>query len=239
MKLLLVSADDETFSKLFSLTSAGFDLIRYRNALKAMDNIDEIAPDGIIISAQDFPRHWKTVAQFVRAGRSKSECPIALLRGGTFPDDERDKAEYIGINGAVNETLNEKDCALLRRFLEQGIRAEQRPATAAPEARTETKIPGRSGFMFTNPVSEKIITGEVTDLTGGGLSMEVDRPVLINNLKAGAEIPGCSLRAGDAILSPSCVIRKTTYGGVISLNFSSFPGSEEAALKTWLAHGAG
>ncbi|MDR1588437.1 MAG: hypothetical protein LBS57_13370, partial [Treponema sp.] len=38
--------------------SIPIEIIHYSQALKAMDNIEEINPDAIIISACDFPRHW-------------------------------------------------------------------------------------------------------------------------------------------------------------------------------------
>jgi hypothetical protein len=70
----------------------GFELIRYHHVLKAMDNIDETDPSGIIISARDFPRHWKTMVQFVRSERPKDACPIIILKGENFPLEETSKA---------------------------------------------------------------------------------------------------------------------------------------------------
>ena len=67
MKLLLVLSSDETYNHISHFVKPlGFELIRYNHILKAMDNIDEIEPAAIIISARDFPRHWKIMVQFVR-----------------------------------------------------------------------------------------------------------------------------------------------------------------------------
>jgi hypothetical protein len=68
MKLLLVLGSDETGNLISSYVEPlGFNLIRYRHVIKAMDNVDEIDPTGIIISARDFPRHWKVLVQIGRA----------------------------------------------------------------------------------------------------------------------------------------------------------------------------
>jgi hypothetical protein len=233
MKLLLVSADDSAFNKLSVFSAKGLELIHYRNVLKAMDNVDEADPAGIIISARDFPRHWKTTLQFVRAERSRNQCPVILLRGENFPDDENVKAEHLGVNVIVSEALEAEELKQIENVFSPGPPAAD-GAEKIPSGGTAAKTQRRFGFMFTNPVSEKIITGEATGITAAGLSMEVDRPILVKDLKAGMEIPGCSLRAGEAILSPACVIRRTTYGGIISLDFISFPENEQAAFDAWI-----
>jgi hypothetical protein len=61
MKVLVVSAE--------ALSIPGLepgDCIRYSSPLKALDNIDEITPDKIIINTIDFPRQWKVIAAFLR-----------------------------------------------------------------------------------------------------------------------------------------------------------------------------
>jgi hypothetical protein len=239
MKLLLVSANDLTFERLSSLKAEDFELIWYRNALKAMDNVDEADPAGIIISAQDFPRHWKTVVQFVRAERSRDKCPIALLTGAGFDGEESRKAEHLGVSGLVNETLDAAELARLRDIL-GGLSTNSAEKTPETESADEPDIkPGRRfGFLFTHPVSEKIITGAVTDINADGFVMEVDRPVLISGLITGEKIPGCSFRAGEKILSPACFIRRTGNDGLIYMEFSSFPENEKAVFKDWLESGA-
>jgi len=106
MKLLLVLGSDDTHN-LISLyvKPLGFELIRYGHVLKAMDNIDEIDPSAVIISARDFPRHWKIMVQFIRSERSKDVCPIILLKGENFSLEEASKASFLGVSGLVTEAL--------------------------------------------------------------------------------------------------------------------------------------
>jgi hypothetical protein len=230
MKLLLTLASDETFNNLsLFLKPLGFDLIRYRNMLKAMDNVDEIDPDGIVISARDFPRHWKTMVQFIRAVRPKEGCPVILLRGEIFPEEESGKAMHLGVNGIVLESLD--DSAEVDQI--QNLLARYVPVD---DKRHERRYRAESwscfGCMFSHPYTSQIITGTVKTVSATGLSMEADRPALIDDLALGEKIPGCSLRAGEAILSPCCVLRRT--GKIISLEFSVFSEVEKAVLDAYL-----
>jgi hypothetical protein len=230
MKLLLVLASDDTFNNaaLF-LAPLGFELLRYRNILKAMDNIDETDPDGIIISARDFPRHWKTMVQFVRFEREKTECPVILLKGGNFPEEEAAKAAHLGVNGIVLESLKDSvEVDQVQNILTRYISVDDKRKNRRYRAESWTSF----GFMFSNPLDEKIITGTVKTVSSTGLSFEPDRPVLVKDLKTGAEIPGCSFRAGDAILSPVCVLRRT--GKIMSLEFTGFSGAEKEQLEAYL-----
>ena len=78
MKALLVLEDKEKLSLLNKkLTETGYDTICYQWLLKALDNIEEIAPHLIFISAIDYPRHWKTFVQHVRTHFSAEDTAVA------------------------------------------------------------------------------------------------------------------------------------------------------------------
>ena len=85
MIALLIAASDyiEELVKVH-LEPLGFDHVRYRQVLKAMDNIDEINPDAILISAEDFPRHWKTLVKHVRNEHQRDKVSIIILKGTHF-----------------------------------------------------------------------------------------------------------------------------------------------------------
>lgn len=252
MKLLVVIASDDVFGNLAPFLNApGLEVIRYHNALKAMDNAGEIDPAVIIISAVDFPRHWKTLVQLVRNRRSKTECQVILLREDNFIEEENAKALHLGVFAALEQSLADpKDADTLKAFLSKDFSIEDTPAAdalppelppaggvfepAAVEKRKKRRFRAehweKTGFMFSNPIDGKIVTGAVRTISSDGLSFELDRPgaASIKNLKAGNEIPGCSLRAGDAFLSPACILRKT--GKTISLEIISLAEDERKLL---------
>jgi hypothetical protein len=230
MKLLLILGSDESHD-LISLyvKPLGFELIRYRHVLKAMDNVDEIDPAAIVISARDFPRHWKILVQFVRSQRNKEVCPIIILKGENFPLEETSKAFFLGVSGIVSETLEDpEEIDRLQGILSRYIPLEEK-------RKTRRYQPGewnRFGLVFLNPLGKTLIPGEVKTISAAGLSFLPANPALISDIPLNTDLPEASLRAGETILSPVCRLIRT--GRVISLEFVSFPGKEQEILEKYL-----
>jgi hypothetical protein len=230
VKLLVVLGSDDTY-RLLSLyvKPLGFELIRYHNVLKAMDNIDEADPQGIIISARDFPRHWKTMVQFVRNERTKDACPIVLLKGEKFSLEETAQAFYLGVNGVAMEALdNSGEIDRLQNILSRYIPVEEKRRSR----RFYAEKWNRFGFIFVNPRDGTLVTGEVKTLSIGGLSFFPDHSALMKEVTLHMEIAECSLRIGDQILSPSCRLART--GRIVSMEFLGFPGEEQQTLDSYL-----
>jgi hypothetical protein len=230
MKLMLVLGSDETSDLISSCVEPlGFNLIRYRHVIKAMDNVDEVDPTGIIISARDFPRHWKVLVQYVRSERPRETCPIILLKGNDFPLEETSKAFFLGVSGVVSETLSEY--TELDRL--QGILSRYIPLDEKRRARRhQVENWNRFGFLVYNHHDRTIIPGEVATISGSGISFVPANAAMMRNMGINMELPECSLRAGNAILSPVCVLVRT--GRVVSLEFKSFPENEQAVLDKYL-----
>ena len=230
MKLLLVLGSDETLNHIsLYVKPLGFELISYNQILKAMDNIDEIDPSAIVISARDFPRHWKTMVQFVRSERSKDVCPIIILRGENFPMEEASKASYLGVSGIVTEILdNPSEIDRLQGILSRYMPVDEKRRTHRFFAETWQKF----GFVFTRPGDDVLVTGEVKNISSGGLSFLPDNSSLLKDIVLNMELGECSLRAGDTILSPAC--RLTRTGRIISMEFLSFPDEEQKILTKYI-----
>ncbi|MDR1429424.1 MAG: PilZ domain-containing protein [Spirochaetaceae bacterium] len=229
MKLLLIFGSDETYNLIsMYIKPLGFELIRYRHVLKAMDNIDEIDPIGIIISAEDFPRHWKILVQFVRASRSKEAAPIILLKGVSFPLEETSKASFLGVSGIVSEALEPMEMDRLQGILSRYIPVEEKRKARRfrPEEWT------RMEFLFLDPENRKFVTGTIQSISGTGLSFRADKPGLLENIAPSAKLSECSLLAGNAVLSPVCRVIRT--GRNVSLEFISFKNQEHEVLEAYL-----
>lgn len=230
MKLLVILDSDAALSVISEkIRPLGFDLIRYRHVLKAMDNIEEIDPVGIIISALDFPRHWKTLVQFVRSERPKELCPIIVLTGADFSSDDAMKAFYIGVSGIVPENLSrsaevDRLQSILGRYIELEEKRRARRYYAEPWT--------RFGLCIINPRTRELITGAVQTLSSTGVSFDADSPPQIETIMDDEELSECSLRAGTHILSPICrVIRKEPH---LSLEFIFLPTEEQSRLDSYL-----
>jgi hypothetical protein len=229
MKLLLILGSDDT-SDLISLhlKPLGFEMIRYRQVLKAMDNVDEADPAAIIISAGDFPRHWKALVQFVRSERSRENCPIVILHNGELSPEESNQAFHIGVNGIVNENLDGGELERLQSILTRYIPTKEKRRTH----RFFNLAGNHIGFLMSNPLDNVIIPGEVKNISTSGLSFLPVYSAMTKDITESTVLGGCSLRAGDNILSPVC--RMVRGGRVISLEFISFPPDEYKILQNYL-----
>jgi hypothetical protein len=216
MKALLIADTDFPVRKITEyVVPYGFDVIRYRSAVKAIDNIEEIRPDAVFISAGDFPRHWKTIVQFIRADTGKDTTVIILLTNERFSADDADKAVHIGVQAIVGETFasgeDEKQLfELLSRYRHIG-----------GEEAADGGISGVTGekavFLFTNPSSDTIITGSVEKLGTAQIRFKPDAPSMTADLAVGDLLDQCSLKLGTAILSPRCRVSKNAYLLVLDL----------------------
>jgi len=230
MKLLLVLGNDDTHKLITHyIKPLGFEFIRYTHVPKAMDSIDEINPHAIIISALDFPRHWKIMAKFVRNERPKDACPFIVLKGENFSVEEASKASFIGVSGLVAETLDSfTEISRLQGILSRYMPVDERRRTR----RIYTEPWQRFGFVFTRPDNHVLITGAVKDISTGGLSFMPDNASLLKNMGVDTDLEACSLRTGDTILSPICRISRA--GRIISLSFFYFPEKEKEVLNNYL-----
>jgi hypothetical protein len=225
MKLLMLIASDEVSELVsFYIKPGGFDLIRYRHAIKAMDNLDEIQADAIIISASDFPRHWKTLLQFTRCAArratrdaNKPACPVILLRGDRFPLEEATKAFYLGVAALLDERLDRpSDIDTLRRVVE----------SLDPASDTTRRF----GLLFVNPMNGRLVAGEVKGISEYMVSFYPFSSM--RDIPLNTALEECSLKAGDAVLSPRCAL--TRHGRVALLRLLSFPADEGAVFEACL-----
>lgn len=100
MKALIVADDERAISNIREvLKVAGYDTIVYKWMLKALDNIEEIAPHLIVVSTKDYPRHWKTLAQYSTIGFGDYLPEIILYADESFSEEELKKAEQLRVRG--------------------------------------------------------------------------------------------------------------------------------------------
>jgi hypothetical protein len=230
MKLLLVLGSDDNYDIIAQyVRPLGFELIRYRQALKAMDNVEEINPHALIISASDFPRHWKILVQFVRGERSKNNCPIILFKGKNFSTEESSKASFLGVNGLIDESLDSiSELKRLQNILSRYVPAHEK----RKGSRFYVDSRQRLGFVFVHPANRAIVTGELKTISAGGVSFLPAVPSQITGVLLNMTLDECSLRVGEDIVSPIC--RVTRIGRMLSMEFVSFPGNEKRSLENYL-----
>lgn len=199
MKALLIADDDNVISKIKSkLTDDGFDVITYRWLVKALDNVEEIAPEVIIISASSYPRHWKTLVQFVQSGIEGFVPKVILYCEREFDEDDVKKSEALNIAGIFN-SIGEDGLTELSDIL----------------ANKESK---NCSLIFTNPKNGAFITGKVSSFENDVISFIPDSPSLISVLSEEEEIKQATLKNKNSIKYISAkIISKTNNNSKIKI----------------------
>ena len=104
MKALVISDRQEIIDFVTPLLKEeGFDLIHYRWIIKALDNIEEIQPDVIVLSAGEYPRHWKTLAGFVQSGIGGNNVKVYLYETTPLSVEDSKKAEDLGVLSFIDD----------------------------------------------------------------------------------------------------------------------------------------
>lgn len=230
MKALLIADSDISVDSLARcIKPYGFDIIRYRSAIKALDNITEIEPDAVFISATDFPRHWKTISQFIRADTEKDKTIIVLLTNERFTDEDADKAMHIGIQAIIDENFRKTDDK--ERLAK--IFGRYKPTAEPREPFIYEDIGERVVFLFTNPVNDTIITGKVEGISRTEIRFRPDAPSATSELVEGDILEQCSLKLDESVIMPRCRIVKN--GNVLHLDFDKIREPEAAMLETFIS----
>ncbi|MGP1495670.1 MAG: hypothetical protein ACTTJG_02590 [Treponema sp.] len=102
MKVLLISENQNHTTLLVSaIDDCGLDCIHYRWFMKALDNVEEISPDLIVIDAMDFPRHWKVLAQYVTSSIFDEPVKVILYAPDDFSKEDIKKSKALKVFGMI------------------------------------------------------------------------------------------------------------------------------------------
>jgi hypothetical protein len=228
--LLLIESDRIADIARFYLKPLGFEVIRYRNPVKAIDNLEELDPDAVVMSARDFPRHWKAMASAIRYDRDKNDCIIIILKGEGFPLEEAAKAAELGVNGVVKDELDDRrEQGRFQNILKRYVVVDEDRAAD----RIVPSAWDRLGFMFAHPRSLAPITGRLEAISSTGLSFVPDSAAIASDLVAGDLIEDCSMRIGPDIIDLAC--RVVHANRVLGLEFDRLADDDRSRLEDYLA----
>ena len=176
MKALIISEEEKVYSTLNDiLIKADYDTIIYKWLLKALDNIEEIRPDLIVVSSSEYPRHWKTLVQFVKSGIGGDDIDIYLYEPNPISEEDEEKAKILGVTGCFNKFEEFEELV--------------KPHVTIKE---ESAVPNTGHFMFTHPVSKKFISGKFFDYNGKTLSCTFYNASDLDSIKDGMQVPAFS-----------------------------------------------
>jgi hypothetical protein len=185
--------------------------------------------DLIVFDIRDFPRHWKPIVKLLREDKSKEQAIIILINASKFPFEEAAKAIYLGVNGIIEYDADNKReiyrmMEIFKRY--RSVKENRRFMRIIPEPDEVFQI------LFTNPHTQKIITGNVVDISIQGLMFHPLEPEMIHGLEEGDTVPHCSLQIGDHVITLEC--RLTRVGGSVGMEFTYFNEDAHHRLFTYL-----
>lgn len=197
MKALIIS-DDENLVKSTSsfLESKNYDIIVYKWLLKALDNIEEIRPDLIVVSSSEYPRHWKTLVQFVKSGIGGEDVHIYLYEPTPLSKEDEDKAKILGIDGYFTNTDELEN--MFNPAEEEVPSVENIVSEVQPE-----ESPEFGHIMITHPVDMHFMTGKVTAFDNDSLTCILDYET---DLASETKLSKCSYIWNNEIQNVSGII---------------------------------
>lgn len=238
MKALIISEDEKVYTTLDDiLKNADYDTIIYKWLLKALDNIEEIRPDLIVVSSSEYPRHWKTLVQFVKSGIGGDDVEIYLYEPTPVSDEDEEKARVLGVTGCFSEFDEFGKMVLPQTQEEQKVTEEQtitEPETiVVPEAAEnatsetvegpeqeevplventqtssqETAVTNTGHFMFTHPSTQKFISGKYFDYNGKTLSCSFFDEAYLSSVKEEMTIDCFSFFDSIKVRTASVIIK--------------------------------
>lgn len=170
MKALIISDKQEIIDLLRAkLVDDGYDIIVYHWLLKALDNVEEIQPDYIVLSADEYPRHWKTLASFVQSGIGGKDVRFCLYNADNLSDDDKSKAEKLNVEfWCEKEEVTSKVVPVETPVVNEITEPANEPAKAVPVVNeiTETAkaVPvvneyPEQALILTHPITKNFVLG--------------------------------------------------------------------------------
>lgn len=213
MMMLVSEIQDKSKNLIKFFKEESLDIVHYSSPIKALDNLQEIAPDALVIDTVDFPRHWKVITQYLRYDTSKNDVVVILIVNDLFSSLEADKALKVGVQGVVNvddtsENMVKNAQDILAKY-KSVIFRKGRGCTAS------NLLDKDCSFLFVEPTTCCIVTGKVKDINEDSLLFIPDSEV--ENLEVGTVLSNCSLKLADTILTPSMHV--VELGNYINLEF--------------------
>lgn len=149
MKALIISDKQEIIDLLRAkLVDDGYDIIVYHWLLKALDNVEEIQPDYIVLSADEYPRHWKTLASFVQSGIGGKDVRFCLYNADNLSDDDKSKAEKLNVEfWCEKEEVTSKAVPVVNEITET--------AKAVPVVNENPE----QALILTHPITKNFVLG--------------------------------------------------------------------------------
>ena len=190
MKALIVSDSKHETDLIQTYTKqAGYDFITYSWLLKALDNIEEIDPQLVIINAIYYPKHWKILVQYILSVGIKSE--VILFVPSYFDAKEQEEATYLGIK-CVFRSFNTTNM----QYFYQLINTNKN--TVCNNDSVDDYINENGQIIFMHPLKGTLCSGYITFSSPSVFNLYPDKVI---SLKTGELLKDVSIKTSKGIKS--------------------------------------
>jgi hypothetical protein len=215
MKLMIVSRDTRIREILTAwFEPRGYEIIAYKNPLKAVDNYDEVRPDAVLFNGVDFPRHWKIGLSTLRTDREKTDGIFILLSETSLTMEEADKAVYLGVNALfIRDIRSDADIEDLEKLINRYKKPRNRLNETVLKGDRDRKVE----MAFLHPETMSLVSGRFVDLSlqGGGFRPYESRHLM--GLKPKTILRDCSIKGSAGIMTIDARIDKVD--GLVEISF--------------------
>ena len=228
MKILVIAEKERTNEIIKKhLPPLGFDFIFYSNPVKAMDNIAEIAPEMVIFSAEDYPRHWKIFLIVLREYFTHEQSVFILLKTSFFSLEDAEKAAYLKVNGLIDEDIEEYKLidrlkAIFSRYL--------LPRESRRYRRYFVSSSDKVDFIFNHPETMELVSGNVVEISPRGTTLLIPEK-LSAALARQSKISNCSVKIEDRIITTDCTVYRSDF--YTTLLFDELNDEDIEFIKTY------
>lgn len=183
MKLIYIGKENynNRYKSLFK--SRFVETIRYKNPLKAVDNLEEIEPQIVFMVLDDFPRLWKIILTEVKS----YSLDTTFILKGNLNEEELKAFKYLKGDTLINN--HDEEVTKLKEII---IPTPTLITTYFPE-------PGEFTVGFVNPNNFSFFNGTVLEINKNFIIIECDNESDINNIKINDSIKDASINFGDDI----------------------------------------
>lgn len=209
MKVLVITEREEVKKQIEEvLAGTDAEVIGYGDPIKAMDNLDEVSPEGILIYTEDFPRHWKVFISFLRSTFPKKVACI-LITGSGFTEEEASKAEVLGVDAVLSEALTGEE---ERKTILSVLGAVPKGTVKTPLEKT-VWVPAeedRIELLFMHPETLTLIQGKILQLGPDTIWFDPRDREKTKDLTPPLILQACSFRIGSSLYTIDLELEENT-----------------------------
>ena len=191
MRIMLISPEPSDYIKLITAgADSDWDIFRYDQPFKALDNLGEISPDLVVWNVTSFPRHWKVLVSFYAVLFDTELQLILFSEDEEIAQEEGEKADALGVIGIIRNGLTSR-------------KVEDIIGTGDP---SEPQEHDNSLLTMTHPRNFSIIHGKIREFRTDSIVFGAQKR--ISEFPVGTVFAGSHIRVHDTRITLDLILQQ-------------------------------